>query len=381
MFKKGLVVGIIILFIGTCINPLGTSEQIHGKNIITVDDESGDADYTSIKEALQHAQPDDTIQVYSGTYHEQDIMIWQRGLTLQGVPHELGSGNDTGKPVVTSSTDNLNLNIFNIFYAEGDDVTITGFVIIDSSPPPVMTLPIHIWGDSCTFSYNNVTGGWLTLCIGEYIDYPNHCSLNTRIIGNTIEHTTIGILYDGKYGNISGNSFRWLTYRAIEVYDQSTSNDISYNSIRNCSTGILYNNGSDSIISHNLISASTGIDLGVDGAKNINIMKNEFQRCGTGIRLSIIKSLVQIRQNNFINNTHDIRFVQSLTLKYNLFFHRIFDGNYYDTWQGSGPKPIRGIMVIFVIPIWMGEFFFYIPICIPWMYRDWHPAKEPYDIP
>jgi hypothetical protein len=308
--------------------------------------------------------------VYSGTYYEHDIIVVFRGITLQGVPHELGSGNDTGKPVVTS-TANLTL-----FYARGDDVTITNFMIIDNSDPNMMTFPIHIWGDNCTFSYNNVSGGFVTLWVGGDEYYPDHYPIKTRIIGNTIEHTTIGIDYSSKYGNISHNRFRWCTYRAIGVHDQATSTTISHNRVSNCSTGILYNNGSDSTISQNIISASTGIDLGVSDANNIGIMQNEFQRCGTGIRLEIKKSLVQVQQNNFINNSRDIRFAQYLPLT----FHRIFDGNYYDTWQGSSPKRIRGIMVIFVIPIWIPEIFFGIPIWIPWVYRDWHPAQEPYDI-
>jgi hypothetical protein len=376
ILRKELTVGIIFLLVGLTIIPITPSEPTLHKKIITVDDEPGDADYTSIKEAVQHAQPGDTIQVYSGTYYEHDITISYQGITLQGIPHELGTGNDTGKPVVTS-TANLT-----IFYARGDDVTITGFVIIDGSAPNMATFPIHIWGDNCTFSYNNVTGGWETLWVGGDGYDPYHYPVKTSIIGNTIEHTTIGIDYSCKYGNISYNRFRWCTYRAIGVHDQSTSTIISHNDIDNCSTGILYNNGSDSIISYNFISASNGIDLGVNGANNISFMKNKFQRCGTGIRLEFKQSLIQVRQNNFINNTRDIRFVQYLTLKYKFFNHRIFDGNYYDTWRGSGPKWIWGITIIFEIPIWfIAEIFFSIPIWIPWVYRDLNPALQPYDIP
>jgi len=372
--RKGLAVGIIFLLVGLAFIPSITSKQTLGEHIITVDDEPGDANYTSIKEAVKHAQPGDTIEVYSGTYYEHDIIIGKQGITLQGVPNELGSGNDTGKPMITS-TANLT-----ILYARGDDITITGFIIIDGSAPNQATFPIHIWGDNCTFSYNNVTGGWETLWVGGDGYNPDHYPIGTRIIGNTIEHTTVGIDYSCKYGNISYNRFRWCTYRAIGVYDQATSTIISYNSISNCSTGILYNNGSDSTISHNIISASTGIDLGVSDANNINILRNGFQRCGTGITLEIKKSWVQVQQNNFINNSRDVRFVQYLPLKYNLFAHRIFDGNYYDTWRGSGPKRIRGIAIIFDIPIWFfPEIFFDIPIWIPWVYRDLNPTHEPYD--
>ena len=39
MFRKGLAVAVILLFIGTCIIPSATSGLTNDKNIITVDDE------------------------------------------------------------------------------------------------------------------------------------------------------------------------------------------------------------------------------------------------------------------------------------------------------------------------------------------------------
>jgi len=382
MYKKILTVVITILFLGTCITPsdaIDTIEQssipISDKTIITVDDE-GDGDYTSIKDALSHAYPGVTIEVYSGTYYENNIYIGLPGLTLKGVPQELGSGNDTGKPVITSELNSYNY----ILNMGGDNVTITGFVIIDSTAPNVMTFPIRIMGGSCTFANNNVNGGMFTLSIGEDLNHPNHYSLNTRVIGNTFYKNSIGISYSGKYGYILRNNFSSCKQQAIEVYGQSTSNDISYNSLRNCSTGILYYNGSKSIISHNFISADTGIELVVTDAENISIMMNQVQQCGKGIYLRYSHSLIKVHQNNFINNLLDIRFVRSLELKYNYLSHPIFNENYYNSWIKFGPKWIRGFMILFWIPILIPEIWFGIPIFIPWFYPDLNPSKEPYDI-
>jgi hypothetical protein len=76
-----LVLGIIALLICISFTPsvaVDTIKQssmpISDKTIIIVDDE-GDGDYTSIKEALNHANPGDTIEVYSGTYYEYNIYI------------------------------------------------------------------------------------------------------------------------------------------------------------------------------------------------------------------------------------------------------------------------------------------------------------------
>jgi len=370
MMKKCLAVGIILLFVGTSIIPSGTSEQSFDKNVITVDDEPGDADYSSIKEALNHSSHGDTIEVYSGTYQENAIHLAAQGLNLQGVPHERGSGNDTGKPVVISSA------YTNIFEVPGDSITITGFIIIDTVWPTVTT-SIHIWGDNCVFSYNNLIGGYNTVEVGGPYHYPIH----TRIIGNTIDgNTSTGISYGGTSGNISENIFHGC-HCAIYVSDQGPSNIISHNTIENCDTGINFFNSSDSIISYNFISDTrTGIELRAPGGKNISIMRNQFEGCGMGIYMNLLQSLVEVHQNNFIDNSVDIRIVQYLQLKDNFLFHRIIDENYYDSWHGSGPKRIWGITVIFVIPIWMMEFFAIIPILMPRIYRDWHPVQEPYEI-
>ena len=367
-------IGIILLLLVTTIPPCTTQGQTISKSIITVDDEPGDADYASIKEAVQHAQVGDTIQVYSGTYYEHDIDIVKQGLTLQGVPHELGSGNDTGTPVLTSTN---NVTIMTIW---GNDVTITSFAIIDGSPPNLATIPIHIWGDNCMFSDNNVTGGWNTLVVGQQGSSPAIAPINTHIIGNTMKNSTMGIDYTGTNGNISYNRFLDCSYKAIGVIDPATSTVISHNTIDHCGTGIMYDHGSDSIISHNSITAGIGIDLGVSNANNITMIRNEFRGCRIGVKLDFRQSLIHVRQNNFINNSGDTKFTQYVPLKYTTGSNRVFNENYYDTWK-AGPKRIWGVTVIYEIPLfWGGEFFFVIPIWIPWVYRDVHPAHQPYDI-
>ena len=90
MKRKCLFVGIVLLFIGTCIIPSATSRftisrLTNDNNIITVDDEPGDADFTSIKEAVNYSSPGDTIEVYSGVYLEDGIRIVKDNITLLGL--------------------------------------------------------------------------------------------------------------------------------------------------------------------------------------------------------------------------------------------------------------------------------------------------------
>jgi nitrous oxidase accessory protein len=374
MKRKWLAFGIILLFLGSGVIPLATSQQTSSRKIITVDDEPGDADFTSIKEALNHSNPGDTIEVYSGTYYEDRIIINIRGIILKGIAQEVGDGNDTGKPIMNTT---LHYTIFNV---RSDDVTITNFVMIDNSHNIYNELA-RIWGDNCTFSNNDISGGFNAIYAGGDEYYPDHHPSSTRIIRNTVNDTSTGVYLCGPNGNISYNRFLGCNYRAIRIWDGSNTTLISHNIISNCSTGIEYASGSNTIISYNIISGVwTGIDLGAYPAKNISIILNEFTKCSNGITMGISRDMLQVRQNNFINNTRDIRFTQLFPLKYNLIFNRIFNGNYYDSWQGTGPKLIWGTAVIFVIPILIPDLFFYIPIPIPWFYRDLYPAQEPYDI-
>ena len=95
--------------------------------IITVDNEPGDADYTSIAAAVAHASTGDTIQVFSGTYYEHSIGVTVDQLQLEGISHELGTGNDTGMPVVDCQGSQY------IFHLAGGGATVTGFCLQNGS--------------------------------------------------------------------------------------------------------------------------------------------------------------------------------------------------------------------------------------------------------
>jgi parallel beta-helix repeat protein len=166
------------------------------------------------------------------------------------------------------------------------------------------------------------------------------------------------------------------------MQDVGSFNTISHNTIQNCNdSGIEFYNNSDSIISYNLISdAHRGILLGAEGAKNISIMRNQFQDCGMGIFMQFLQSLIDVHQNNFIDNSVDIRIIQHLQLQNNFLSHRILDENYYDSWRGSGSKFILGFTIIYMIPLFMPDMFFFIPVILLRMYCDKNPAQEPYDM-
>ncbi|MCK4332844.1 MAG: right-handed parallel beta-helix repeat-containing protein [Thermoplasmatales archaeon] len=84
-----------------------------------------------------------------------------------------------------------------------------------------------------------------------------------------------------------------------------------------------------------------------------------------------------IYSNNFINNEEHAYFSNSILFPFFLFHRQHWFKNYWDDWKVRIPKPIRGDwgIVIFIVthPYIFGPF--------PTFEFDWHPAREPYDIP
>jgi hypothetical protein len=348
LLGKCLTIGIILLFVVTCIIPSAISEQTHGKNIITVDDEPGDADYTSIKDALNHSSPGDTIEVYSGTYHEQGIRIEKNNITLQGIAHELGAGNDSGKPFIKG------------------DGTVTIIKII-ASYVTVSTLNIED-----TYS----TNGSSCIQVGAYWPDPLDTIPMTgcRVVNCTITNSWIGIL-GGHWGHLDETTI--MNNHVSSCHDYGIYTEAVYNPVVYTIEGDFYITGN---ISRNRV-ARCGIGLLFRGAKN-SIYGNDFESCPVGVYDDFIIPRFNgekdnghtniITKNNFKNYSRGKIWWDKppsfLIMLLNKFRVEGWKENYWDTWSGVGPKLIPGVFVF-------GE-----TLILPWFNFDWKPALEPYDI-
>ena len=176
MIGKGLAVGIILLFVEINIIPFAISDQIQGKTIITVDNEPGDADYTTITEALNHASPGDTIEVFSGTYFEHDIIIALDEISLVGMPYELGNGSDTGKPFINGQ------GLGDIVNIKARNVTITGFRMEDRGAGYYIILGIDWGSDGCVISNNTLrySGNSIIGCAANFSKITNNTIRDIR---------------------------------------------------------------------------------------------------------------------------------------------------------------------------------------------------------
>jgi parallel beta-helix repeat protein len=322
MKKECLAVVIVFLFLGTSLIPSALSEQTHGKTIITVDDELGDADYTSIKEALNHSNPGDTIEVFSGTYYEHGINITNERISLIGIPHELGNGSDTGKPFINGQgfDDVINVNARN--------VTITDFHVENNGEGAYSIIGIGWGADGCVLSDNYLSNSVMSIvgCASNY----------STIINNTISYSGIrdGVIL-GPYGHnvVSGNTIHDVDI-GIDLWDS-------------------YNN----LITGNKISKCYSIGIDIAGHYFNTVSYNTLEGNPIGLHLLLTKRN-RIEMNNFINNTKNAYFEQGLELPG---LNRWIQ-NY---WGQSRllPYPIFGTVFIF-----------------PWVQFDWRPAQKPYNI-
>jgi len=148
--------------------------------------------------------------------------------------------------------------------------------------------------------------------------------------------------------------------------------------------GIFLICSSDIIIARNLIQKSWGGGVQLLDCRINQIVNNTFKDNVIGISIYpksnknlIVDNIIMeseefglyldtsfyniIRKNNFIKNNHSIRLINS---SFNLLLK-----NYWDDWKFNLPRPINGTRYSFLLKKTMD-----------WIFFDWHPAQEPYDI-
>ncbi len=182
---------------------------------ITVDD-SGGAHFTTIQEAIDAANPGDTIYVYSGTYFEH--LTIDKSLTLIGENKEttIIDGEGYGK----------------VIYVSGDDVGISGFTIqngeygIYCDESDSAYIHHNILRDYTYGIYNHQTiDGWIThnkITSGKY-GIVTYEAYNDAIRYNTISYNTV---YGAKdYNSQLKNCFNWNSFHHNHIayyYDPDT---------------------------------------------------------------------------------------------------------------------------------------------------------------
>jgi nitrous oxidase accessory protein NosD len=371
---KWLAVGIILLFVGTCIIP-ATAQDIERPslpasrgNTLYVGG-SGPGNYSTIQSAIENASDGDTVFVYdnSSPYYENNILI-NTSINLIGEDKSTtiidgkGGGNETN--VLRISADSVKVTGFTIRNCHMDyldkGICIEGTVKEHGNPNTVsnvnisknifiyMSIAIYETKTFGTIISRNIfmasgfSNGLVDAMEGCYdsflrVGIESIYAKNSTIVGNTILNADdAGITFEHSHGLIEGNYISFgnelTNQRGIDQYSSFVR--IIGNTITKVAVGIV-GTSSFSIISQNDISACCAFGiLFARPSRFIIITKNNISKCELyGIFLAQSFFTV-VKENNFIKNNVSAFFKGSLGTRW---IH-----NYWDDWIGIGPKRITG---------------------------------------
>ncbi len=288
---------------------------LKGKTIYVPDD------YSTIQEAIDHADVGDTIKVRAGIYYE-NIKVYKK------------------------------LNIV----GSGSSVTI----IDGGGRGSVVTIATH----GVKFTDFTVRNGDIGIEIGYCHPISIFYSVGNTINGNNITNNEVyGIRLYGSCNTVTKNNFV-NNGNGILLWECSSCNRITKNNIINNGNGIQLIFSLGNIITKNNITNNQFLGIGsgilLDDSPGNTITKNNFINNDYGILLWD-SSGNRVARNNFIGNHVQAAFDCSY---FNWWFN-----NYWDDWKSRLPRPIKGTA--------------HIPFTykyIPWINFDWCPSTEPWEV-
>jgi parallel beta-helix repeat protein len=221
LWPKGLVVGIICLFVGTGVIP-STVGIIKEKNVLMNLSSRG-----YIQGLIDNASDGDTIYIQSGTYYENNIII-NKSITLIGEDKNTTIIDGFGSTIISIVSDGVDISRFTI--RNGYSWMLPG---------------IGISSSFCTISDNIITSNYFGISLYDY-------SHRNNIINNIFTHNDDGAhLYDySDQNNIINNIFM---NNSLGIHLNGYNNTISDNIVTNNSDGIYLWDSNSNTISGNTI--------------------------------------------------------------------------------------------------------------------------------
>jgi nitrous oxidase accessory protein len=219
--------------------------------------------YPKIQEAVDAANPGDTILVSAGTYEEGFILI-NKSLTI------IGEG--ANSTVITPR------GVNDIFEIHADNVTVSGFTIWSG---PSSSVGLY---DSrgCNITNNIMHGGWYTIAL--------YNSSNNLIVHNTVFPITNGwgiFLYFNSDNNIIRANEITGAGEGIGIFVAACGNNkLEHNQVRENYNGIAIDESNNNVIKSNIVENNrVGIALGGGSGNRIyhnNLMDNPDDVWDTG---------------------------------------------------------------------------------------------------
>jgi parallel beta-helix repeat protein len=366
MKRKWLAIGIILLFVGTCIIPAIAQDTNKALPSSRGDwlyvGGSGPGNYTKIQDAVDNSSNGDTVFVFNGTYFES-LHVWKIILLCgQDRDSTIIDGSHSTENVISITSANVRIEGFTIrnsldyswgVFSNRDNVSILDNYIEHNSGA--------IYIRDC----QNVTIKWnhITQNHRQAIDLYNVSNSTISwnfIYGHYTQYLGVGVnLFQSKNITITRNTI-------LENYFGVSCTDSSYttiyaNKIESCEdTAIYFSNASwCNISSNNLSSYIDGVFFIFHSNYN-SVFLNEIH--------ASLRNDVDIASSFFNTVTHNNMEKKGNSASFfNSMFNR-WDENFWGA-PRLFPKPI------------VGHYYINSTIGIPWFQFDWHPAQEPYDIP
>ena len=386
MKRKCLAIGLILLFVGTCLIPAPGQETeisalLASSNHWLYVGGNGPENYTRIQDAVDNASDGDVIFVFNDSSPYYENVRVDRSIHLIGEDKNstVIDGNKVGD-IVSISSDFIYLSGFTIQNSGNDDFDAGIEIRSDNN-----TIVGNVIRDNGGEDYQDQGGIYLNFSsyneISNNMIYDNEQdgiflvdSMCNHIHNNTICHNAfIAMIISRSSANRIEHNDMYENYCCLSFWPYSTYNEILYNHIHDhpgCGMAFkAYSN--HNIIRYNTLSNNKewGIMLGPGPTKRNVIDSNTISKTtgpghwygGSGLVLQNAY-FNTVKHNNIMENRIDVYLNSSLG--------NIWAGNYWENYSGFGPKIIVGRLSMPWNP----------SRAIPWINVDWFPAQKPYDI-